>query len=228
MDGLIAIVDDEPDIVELVSLHLQKAGFRVNGFGDGESLFRFLEEKRPDLLILDLMLPGGDGLEICRAMKREEPLSSIPIIMLTARVGEVDRVVGLELGADDYVTKPFSPRELVARVRAVLRRGGPAGRADAERIRVGGLLEIDRGRYGVSVGGEPVDLTVTEFRILEMLASRPGRVLSRREILDRLWGGEKIVVDRTVDVHIRNLRKKLGLAGKFIGNVRGVGYRLQG
>ena len=227
MNGLIAVVDDEPDIVELVAHHLRGAGFQVEGFADAESLFRFLEGNRPDLLILDVMLPGRDGLDICREVRRSESYSSVPIIMLTARVEEVDTVVGLELGADDYVTKPFSPRELVARVRAVLRRAGRGEKEGVGVIEVADTLRIDCGSYSVTACGAPVDLTVTEFRILKMLASRPGRVFTREAILNHLWGGEKIVLDRTVDVHIRNLRRKLGSAARFIRNIRGIGYSLE-
>jgi DNA-binding response OmpR family regulator len=226
MNQLIAVVDDEPDILELVSLHLKNAGFRSRGFPDVESFYRFLDSQAPDLIILDLMLPGIDGFEVCKYLKRKDGLVSVPIIMLTAKTGEVEKVLGLELGADDYVTKPFSPRELVARVKAVLRRHEPTGSAD--RIAVGGILSIDLEACEVEVGGQRVELTATEFKILQLLASRKSRVYSRDQILDHLWGTEKTVVDRTVDVHIRHLREKLGKAAVLIRNVRGMGYKLEG
>jgi two-component system phosphate regulon response regulator PhoB/two-component system alkaline phosphatase synthesis response regulator PhoP len=222
---LVAVVDDEPDIVELVSVHLGKAGYEVRGFGEAASFFSFIESTAPDIIILDLMLPDLDGIEICRTLRREDRWSSIPIIMLTARTEETDKVLGLEMGADDYVTKPFSPRELVARVKAVLRRG--LGEAGSRRIRIGDVLTIDSERYEVRVKGKKVDLTPTEFRILSFLASKSGRVFSRDQILDHLWGHEKAVVDRTVDVHIRNIREKLGQAANLIKNVRGVGYKVE-
>jgi two-component system phosphate regulon response regulator PhoB/two-component system alkaline phosphatase synthesis response regulator PhoP len=222
---LIAVVDDEPDIVELVSINLSKAGFQVKGFGDADTFLRFLGKHRPALVILDLMLPDTDGLEICKYMKREHKWASIPIIMLTAKGEEADRIVGLELGADDYVTKPFSPRELTARVKAVLRR--KAGIQDTGQITIGKILTIDTDRYEVIAGSKRIELTPTEFKILALLATRRGRVLTREQILDHLWGHEKSVVDRTVDVHIRNLRSKLGKAGRSIKNIRGVGYKIE-
>jgi DNA-binding response OmpR family regulator len=224
MAELVAVVDDEPDIVELVSVNLARAGYEVLGFGGAEDFFESLEKRQPDIILLDLMLPDMDGLEICRILKRDDRWSSIPVIMLTARSGEIDKVLGLELGADDYVTKPFSPRELLARVKAVLRRrpGGPAGR----RLDLG-VLAIDTARYEVRVGGKRVELTPTEFRLLSFLASSRGYVFTRDEILDHLWGREKAVIDRTVDVHVRNLREKLGTAGRLIKNVRGVGYKIE-
>jgi len=224
MDLLVAVVDDEPDIVELVSVQFQKAGFEVQGFGDAEAFLESMEERLPDIVLLDLMLPDIDGLEICKTMRNDDRWSSIPIIMLTARTAETDKVLGLELGADDYVTKPFSPRELIARVKAVLRR--KSGEADVHEIRVGNLLAIDSDRYEVRVQGRKVELTPTEFRILRFLSGNRGRVFSRDQILDHLWGHEKAVVDRTVDVHIRNIREKLGKAAALIKNVRGIGYKV--
>jgi two-component system phosphate regulon response regulator PhoB/two-component system alkaline phosphatase synthesis response regulator PhoP len=225
MGQLIAIVDDEPDIIELVSVNLEKAGFDTKGFIDAGSFMRSMRQRPPDLVILDLMLPDMDGLEICKSLKGDSRYTSIPIIMLTARGDETDKVVGLELGADDYVTKPFSPRELVARVKAVLRRRvQPEGR---KKISVGSVLTLDPDRYEVRVHGRKVVLTPTEFKILALLASSVGRVFTRDQILDHLWGHEKAVVDRTVDVHIRNLREKLGKAARLIKNVRGVGYKVE-
>jgi two-component system phosphate regulon response regulator PhoB/two-component system alkaline phosphatase synthesis response regulator PhoP len=222
---LVAVVDDEPDIVELVTVHLERAGYEVRGFGEAGPFFAFMEATVPDIVILDLMLPDMDGLEICKSMRSEAKWASIPIIMLTARTDETDKVLGLELGADDYVTKPFSPRELVARVKAVLRR--PQAAAGTGKIRIGSMLTMDPERYEVKAYGKRVKLTSTEFKILMFLASNRGRVFSRDQILDHLWGREKAVVDRTVDVHIRNTREKLGRAAKLIKNVRGVGYKVE-
>jgi DNA-binding response OmpR family regulator len=226
MNELIAIVDDEPDIVELIALHLKKNRFRVREFLDAESFYRALRSETPDLIVLDLMLPDADGFEICKYVRKQTNLSSVPIIMLTARSEEADKVLGLELGADDYVTKPFSPGELVARVKAVLRRLEQKP-PEEEKIEIGNVLSLDLQKYEVSVEGRRVDLTSTEFRILQLLASKSGWVFSRDKILDYLWGNEKTVVDRTVDVHIKHLREKLGATGKLIKNIRGVGYKLE-
>ena len=225
MSRLVAVLDDEPDLVELVKVNLQKASYDVKGFTDPVAFLRFLERKIPDLVVLDLMLPEMDGMEICKHMKKDEKLSSVPVIILSARSDETDKVLGLELGADDYVTKPFSPRELVARVKAILRRHESKGKARA--ITVGKSFQMDPERHEVKVHGKRVDLTTTEFKILALLASRAGRVYIRDEILDHLWGHEKAVLDRTVDVHIRHLRKKLGRGARFIKNVRGVGYKFE-
>ncbi|MCK4528205.1 response regulator transcription factor [candidate division WOR-3 bacterium] len=225
MKRFIAIVDDEPDILELVSIHLEKAGFEVKTFEDGETLLRFIDSQIPDLIILDLMLPDIGGLDICKNLKKQERFASIPIIMLTAKGEEVDRVLGLELGADDYVTKPFSPRELVARSKAVLRR--TEHKKEVNTIKIGDILVLYLHRYEVTVKGKKVDLTTTEFKILRMLAERRNWVFTRDQILDYLWGEEKAVLDRTVDVHIKNLREKIGEAGRFIKNIRGVGYKLE-
>ena len=225
MNKLIAVVDDEPDIVELVSLNLQKAGFRVRSFPEADPFLRFLNSEIPDLIILDLMLPDTDGFEICKHLKAHEKYASIPIIMLTARSEETEKVLGLELGADDYVTKPFSPRELIARVKAVLRR--PEVRHETKKIFVGDLMIIDLEKYEVTVENKKVELTPTEFRILQLLSSKRGWVQSRDQILNFLWGQDKTVIDRTVDVHIRHLRDKLGKASPLIKNVRGMGYKLE-
>lgn len=225
MNELIAVIDDEPDILELVSLHLTKHGFKVKCFEDAESFFKFLSSQIPDLIILDLMLPDMDGFEVCKYLKSKEEFKSIPIIMLTARTTEADKVSGLELGADDYVTKPFSPRELVARAKAVLRRRAPHD--TGKKIKIGDILVIDLNKYEVFVENKKVDLTPTEFRILKILAERKGWVFTRNQILDQLWGVDKVVLDRTVDVHIKNLREKLGKAKKFIKNVRGIGYKIE-
>ena len=225
MGGLIAIVDDEPDIVELVSIHLAKAGFKVRGFSDAAAFLKFIDRASPDLIILDLMLPDMDGFDICRRLKGEPRFASVPIIMLTAKGSETDRVVGLELGADDYVTKPFSVRELVARVKAVLRRR--TEKEPARKITIGKDLTINPEKFEVLVSGKKVALTPSEFRILAFLASREGYVFSREQILNHLWGHEKAVIDRTVDVHINNLREKLGKAAGHIKSVRGVGYKVE-
>lgn len=220
----IVIVDDEPDIVELVSLHLEKAGFKVKTFNEAEGLFNYLKNNVPDLVVLDLMLPDADGFEICKYLKKEEKFSTIPVIMLTARSDEMDKILGLELGADDYVTKPFSPRELVARVKAVLRREEKIHKS--QKLKIGDILEIDLQKYEVLVKDKKVELTSTEFRILKLLSERKGWVYARDQILDFLGVQDKGVLDRTVDVHIKNLREKIGPAGKFIKNIRGVGYKL--
>ena len=222
---LIAVVDDEQDILELVSIHLKRSSFRVREFAEAGPFYEFLAKELPDLIILDLMLPDIDGLEICKYLKSREQLAAIPIIMLTARVEESDRIIGLELGADDYVTKPFSPRELVARVRAVLRRYNKKDE-EVQRIIISDVVTIDLEKREVCVDGKQIDLTPTEFRILQLLASKKGRIQSRDQILGFLWGNEKYVIDRTVDVHIRHLREKLGTASRIIKNVRGAGYRI--
>ncbi|MGB9597461.1 MAG: response regulator [Candidatus Poribacteria bacterium] len=228
MKKLIAIADDEEDILNLVSLYLTKAGYNIESFTDSSSFLSFLEQNEPDLIILDLMLPDADGFEVCKYLKKDEKLANIPIIMLTARDEESDKILGLELGADDYVTKPFSARELVARVKAVLRRQStkePEPKTDI--IKIKDILVMDLNKYEVLVNGEKVDLTPTEFKIAQLLASRKGWVFSRNQILDYLWKEEKYVLDRTIDVHIRNLREKLGEAAKFIKSVRGIGYKLE-
>lgn len=224
MNRAIAIVDDEPDIVELIAHHLKKEGFKVKGFYNGGDLLSHLKTASLDLIILDLMLPDIDGLEICRMLKRDEKTAFIPIIMLTAKGTETDKVVGLELGADDYVVKPFSHRELIARVKTVLRRTSPKERVNT--IKIGDLV-IDPMRFEVRVKGRMVDLTPTEFRILEILTGNKGKVFNRERLLEKLWGDEKIVVDRTIDVHIKRLREKLGKTGKLIKTIRGIGYKVE-
>jgi two-component system phosphate regulon response regulator PhoB/two-component system alkaline phosphatase synthesis response regulator PhoP len=225
MSKTIVVVDDERDIVELVSINLKKAGFSVKEFGDAAGFMRSLKSRQPDLVILDLMLPDMDGFEICKHLKKDDRTARIPVIMLTAKGDETDKIIGLELGADDYVTKPFSPRELVARVKVVLRRNETKG--DSRTIAVGDLLTVDTEKFETLVAGQKVELTTTEFKILELLASKKGWVFSREKILDHLWGEDKAVIDRTVDVHIRNLREKLGSAAQYIKNIRGMGYKLE-
>ncbi|MEI6153725.1 MAG: response regulator transcription factor [Deltaproteobacteria bacterium] len=225
MNKLIAIIDDEPDILELVSINLKKASYRVKEFLDSESFFKSLAAETPDLIILDLMLPDMDGFEVCKFLKGQDKYASIPIIMLTARAEETEKVLGLELGADDYVTKPFSPRELAARVKAVLRRNIP--KEETKRIKIGDILVLDTEKYEVELEGERIELTTTEFKILQLLSTKKGWVFSRERILQHLWGDDKMVLDRTVDVHIKHLREKLGKASMFIKNIRGVGYKLE-
>lgn len=226
MHGHIAVVEDEPDILDLVSLYLKKERFEVRGFLSGSGFLRAIDAELPRLIVLDLMLPDVDGFEICRQLRSKPRYSSIPIIMLTARSEEADKVLGLELGADDYVVKPFSPRELTARVKAVLRRTAKI-EPEQEVTTVGGLICIDPQKYVVTVEGRRVDLTTTEFRILQLLASRIGWVFSRDRILTHLWGSDKMVIDRTIDVHIKHLREKLGKAGALVKNMRGIGYKLE-
>ncbi len=226
MKKLIAILDDEPDILNLVSINLERSGFETAKFEIADELSKFLEKKIPDLIILDLMLPDADGFDVCKDLKKDERFASIPIIMLTAKGDETDRILGLEFGADDYVVKPFSPRELVARVKAVLRRGKVKEEAK-KIIEIGRNLRIDLQKYEVYLNDKKLNLTSTEFKIIKLLATRKGWVYSRNQILDHLWGNDKIVVDRTVDVHIRNLRTKLGPAGKYIKNIRSIGYKIE-
>ena len=226
MNEFIVVVDDEPDIVDLITLHLKRAGFRADAFPDANSFLDSLEKHVPDLVLLDLMLPDIDGLEVCKLLRKREEWASIPVIMVTAKGDETDKIVGLELGADDYVTKPFSTKELIARVRSVLRR--QAVPAASKIIDIDGVLVIDSDKHEVLVKGRKVDLTSAEFKILGLLASKRGWVFTRDQFLDHLWGHDKIVLDRTVDVHIRNLREKLGPeAAGLIKNIRGVGYKLE-
>ncbi|MEX0999511.1 MAG: response regulator transcription factor [Thermodesulfobacteriota bacterium] len=226
-DKLITIVDDEEDIVELVSHHLKREGFKVKEFYNGRDFLSYIESVIPDLAVLDIMLPGIDGLEICRILKNRNATSSIPIIMLTAKASEADVVVGLELGADDYIVKPFSPRELVARVKTVLRRTS-APEDVGNVIKIGPII-VNTEKYEVIVDNNKLNLTTTEFKILEVLAEGKGRVFTRDQLLKkkRLWGDDKLVYDRTIDVHIKNLREKLGAAGSMIKAVRSIGYKLE-
>jgi phosphate regulon transcriptional regulator PhoB len=222
----VLIVEDEPDIRDLLVFHLERDGYQVSQARGGTDALRQAQASPPDLVLLDLMLPEMDGLEVCRRLRQNPLTQAVPIVMLTARGDEVDRVLGLEMGADDYVVKPFSPRELVARVRAVLRRTRPP--AGAGPITVG-RLRIDPAAYTVAVGDTPITLTRREFDLLRALVEAKGRVLSREHLLDHVWGyaaaGE--IESRTVDVHVRRLRQKLGAEGRRIGTVTGVGYRLE-
>jgi len=223
MKTKILVVDDEPDALELVKVNLSNAGFFVATAEDGDEALKKARSLSPDLILLDVMLPQVDGLEVCKILRRDDATRDIPIIMLTARTAEIDRVLGLELGADDYVTKPFSPRELVLRVKALLRRG-KGGDDSAEQIRIGAML-IDIARHSVRVQNRPIDLTATEFKLLTMLAQRRGRVLTRELLLRDVWEYDTIIDSRTVDTHMRRLREKLGPAAKHLDTVRGVGYR---
>ena len=219
----VLVVDDEPDAVELVSVNLKAAGLDVVAAADGEEALRKAREIIPDAIILDLMLPEVDGLEVCKILRRDAVTATIPIIMLTARAAEVDRVVGLELGADDYLTKPFSPRELVLRVKRLLRK--TVVESDKTERFDWKDLSIDLPRHEVKVKGKLLDLTATEFKLLLTLARRRGRVQSREALLRDVWDYENFIDTRTVDTHMRRLREKLGPAAKYLDTVRGVGYR---
>jgi phosphate regulon transcriptional regulator PhoB len=223
MKPRILVVEDEPDVVELLQFNLRGAGFEVVTAEDGAAGLRKAREQTPALIILDLMLPEVDGLEVCKLLRRHPATSAIPIIMLTAKASEIDRVLGLELGADDYVTKPFSPRELVLRVKALLRRGTAAEKKE-EVFHVGQLV-IDLPRHSVLVQGKHVDLTATEFKLLTTLVQRRGRVQSREQLLRDVWEYDNLIDTRTVDTHMRRLRDKLGKAARHLDTVRGVGYR---
>jgi two-component system phosphate regulon response regulator PhoB len=223
--GTILVIDDEKDLIELVRYNLEKEGFDVIAATDGQAGLEVVKKHRPDLVILDLMMPGVDGLQVCQRLRTDPRAGRIPVIMLTAKATEADRIVGLELGADDYITKPFSPREVIARVKAVLRR--TVGSQDQRQVIRSGDLVIDLTGHEVNFKGQRVPLTATEFRILEFLASRPGRVFSRDEIIDAALGNETAVFDRTVDVHITAIRKKLGGGGDQIETVRGFGYKFR-
>jgi two-component system phosphate regulon response regulator PhoB len=217
----ILVIDDEPDLVDLVVHHLRANGHETVFAGTGRGGIERAREQ-PDLIILDLMLPDMDGTEVLRVLKADDRTRAIPVIFLSARTEEVDRVVGFELGAEDYVGKPFSPRELMLRVRALLRRRGDGD--DTGALRASGLA-VDLTSHRVEVDGEPVELTATEFRLLAHLMRKPGRVLERDRLLDAVWGQEVYVTPRTVDTHVQRLRQKLGSAGRLIETVRGVGYR---
>jgi len=220
------VVEDEEDILALIYYTLVKEGFAVRGFTNGEELLTALAEERPDLFLLDVMLPGIDGLTICKQLKADARVGALPVILLTAKGEEGDIVVGLNLGADDYIPKPFSPKVLIARVRAVLRRRERGGDVEAEVVRHGDLV-IDLSRHEVKAGGLPLLLTATEFKILCLLASKPGRVFSRDQIINAVHDGYTAVTDRTVDVQIVALRKKLGASQPCIETVRGIGYKLK-
>ncbi len=224
MNSNILVADDEEDVLNLVAANLNAAGFTVLKAEDGPTALQKARTLSPALVILDLMLPGMSGLEVCKMLKGEAKTAAIPVIMLTAKAEEVDRIVGLELGADDYITKPFSPRELVLRVKSVLRRATSPGEPPGL-LKIG-LLEIDRSRHQVRVGAMEIELTATEFKLILLLAERRGRVQSRDSLLNEVWGYESLIDTRTVDTHVRRLREKLGPAADCIETVRGFGYRV--
>jgi len=223
MNAPILIVDDEPDTLELIEFNLKAAGFRCLTAGDGTEALRKAREFHPQLIILDLMIPEIDGLEVCKLLRRDVNTASIPIIMLTAKASEIDRVLGLELGANDYLTKPFSPRELVLRIKNLLKKD-PTESEQGDTLRVGELV-IDIPRHLVTVNRKAVELTATEFKLLTTLMKRRNRVQTREQLLQDVWDYDNIIDTRTVDTHMRRLREKLGRASKYLDTVRGVGYR---
>jgi two-component system, OmpR family, phosphate regulon response regulator PhoB len=218
----ILIIEDEQDVADLLTLNLRKAGYKVSTAADGASGLQNARDDKPDFMILDLMLPKMSGLEVCRILKSDTATAQIPVLMLTAKAEEIDRIVGLEFGADDYVTKPFSPREIVLRIRAILRR-----REKPEERFQAGPLSIDPARHEVRVNGKRVHLTSLEFKLLQTLMQRRGRVQERDKLLNEVWGYESVIDTRTVDTHVRRLREKLGKAGDAIETIRGFGYRLR-
>ena len=225
----ILVIEDEPDIRKLVQYNLTQEHFNVVEAEDGKQALSLLQREKPNLVILDLMLPGLSGMELCKILRQRSDTSRLPILMLTAKAGEADRIVGLEMGADDYLAKPFSPREMVARVRAILRRAESKPASETAVSYEKGPLKIDFSTYEVFVRGKPVKLTLKEFELLRFLVQNPSRVLNRDQLLDRVWGGETFVTPRTVDVHIRRLRKAIekdDRKPKWILTVRGVGYKL--
>lgn len=220
----ILVVDDEPDAIELIRFNLKASGYDVITAEDGEEALLKARKFSPDLILLDVMLPEIDGLEVCKILRRDPATASLPIIMLTAKASEIDRVLGLEFGADDYVTKPFSPRELMLRVRNLLKRKEtPQGEVEKLLVKE---LELDIPCHEARVAGKRVDLTATEFKLLQLLMERKGRVQSRDQLLQDVWGYDKAIDTRTVDTHVRRLREKMGSAGRFVSTVRGIGYRL--
>jgi phosphate regulon transcriptional regulator PhoB len=224
----ILLVEDEADIRKLVQYTLAQERYKVIEAEDGEQALKLLQRTRPNLVILDLMLPGISGLELCKLLRDRQETAQVPILMLTAKAGEADKIVGLEMGADDYLAKPFSPREMVARVRAILRRTDAAAANDGPAVYEKGPLRIDFTNYEVSVGGKAMKLTLKEFELLRFLAQNPNRVLNRDQLLDRVWGGDTFVTPRTVDVHIRRLRQAIEKDDrnpKWILTLRGVGYK---
>jgi DNA-binding response OmpR family regulator len=224
MKSKILIVDDEPDQVELIEFNLKSAGFDVSSAADGHEAIAKARSVSPALILLDVMLPEMSGLEVCKTLRKHGDTAHIPIIMLTAKAAEIDRVLGLELGADDYVTKPFSPRELVLRIKKMLTRHDPQAEEKKEQYRLGEIF-IDLPRHQTMVSDKPVDLTATEFKLLTVLVQRKGKVQSREQLLQDVWEYDRMMGTRTVDTHMRRLREKLGLAARHLDTVRGVGYR---
>ncbi|MBN2282465.1 MAG: response regulator transcription factor [Deltaproteobacteria bacterium] len=228
MTDKILVVDDERDIVDLICFNLEKEGFSTIGAHDGERALQIIQKEQPRLMILDLMLPGIQGMEICRIIRQSADLQDLPIIMLTAKNDELDRVLGLEMGADDYITKPFSVRELVARVKTILRRTERQKVEGGQDVIRHGGLEVDRGHHTVTLRGRKIELSPTEFKLLAFLAAHPGRLYTRDQLLDYVWGDEAFVEPRTVDVHIRRLRAQIEedpSNPRFILTIRGFGYR---
>ena len=223
MPDTILIIEDEPDVVDLLVFNLQKAGYKTITARDGQTGLQKARDERPALVVLDLMLPGIEGTDVCRQLKADPKTAGIPVIMLTAKAEEVDRVVGLELGADDYVTKPFSPRELTLRIKTILRRG--AGKSAPSEMLKHGDLVVDIAKHDANFKGKPLDLTATEFKLLCTLMQRRGRVQSRDQLLQDVWQYDNVIDTRTVDTHMRRLREKLGRAARYLDTVRGVGYR---
>ena len=221
--GAVLVVDDDPDIIEILEYNLRKSGFSVVTAADGPTALQKAREALPSLIVLDLLLPGLEGTDVCRILKQDKHTRSIPVLMLTARGEEIDRVVGLELGADDYVVKPFSPRELILRIKAILRRSA-VETDESESVRIGPLA-IDIKGHHVMVNDQPVPLTATEFKLLVTLFQRRGRVQTRDELLNVVWGYDYMGYGRTVDAHVKRLREKLGEASALVETVRGVGYR---
>lgn len=219
----ILVVDDEPEAVELLEFNLKQAGYVVSTAGDGAEALKRARTQTPDLILLDVMLPEMDGFEICKSLRLDRATAKIPIVMLTAKAAEIDRVLGLELGADDYLTKPFSPRELLLRIKKLLARGQTEEKV-RDQLRYGDLL-IDVPRHVASWKGKAIDLTATEFRLLTVLSQRAGRVQSRDQLLRDVWEYDSLIDTRTVDTHMRRLREKMGPACKHLDTVRGVGYR---
>jgi len=220
----IMVVDDEPDALELIEFNLKQAGYDVVTAGDGAAALKKARSASPDLVILDIMLPEIDGFEVCKLLRRDPATAAIPILMLTARAAEIDRVLGLELGGDDYVTKPFSPRELVLRVKKILERAAAPAKSKRDNFTIGDL-HIDVPRHEVRWKGKAIELTATEFKLITLLAERTGRVQSREQLLRDVWQYDTLIDTRTVDTHMRRLREKLGGAAKHLDTVRGVGYR---
>jgi phosphate regulon transcriptional regulator PhoB len=224
----ILIIDDEKDIVETIEYNIKKEGYTTHKSFDGINGLRLAKEAAPDLILLDLMLPGMNGIELCKALKKDPKTAKIPVIMLTAKKQEVDKVVGLEVGADDYMVKPFSMKELIARIKAILRRYSAVPKGEKAKSMISFAdVKIDLDRHEVAVKGKPVELSAKEFKLLEFLASNRNKVFSRERLLDDVWGIQAAVETRTVDVHVKRVREKLGKAGDHIQTIRGFGYKLK-
>ncbi len=223
----ILVIEDEDDLLEVMTYNLKREGFEIRSTGSGLDGLRRARQDGADLVLLDLMLPDVDGLEICRRLRRDPLTARLPVIIVTAKGEESDIVLGLGVGADDYIPKPFSPRELVARVKAVLRRGPPRGEEGPPERVVRGPLTIDVSRHEATLSGDPVNLTATEFKLLHFLAAHPGRVFTRDQLLRRVMGEHVVLVDRNIDVHVRSIRQKLGEGRTLLETVRGVGYRFR-